>query len=101
MLPKTINLNESTIVNVQDYFSGTGTYWVCVYNDLRSSTLQTKKMFTMTHKFKILVQFYVVTLHLLCLPTKQQSKTRVSLLDFYEKPSLFNDMFIKHFPNFI
>jgi len=36
MLPSTIHNNESCIINIQDYFAGNGTHWVCVYNDPKS-----------------------------------------------------------------
>ena len=32
MLPNIMNKHESCIVNLQDYFAGSGTHWVCVYN---------------------------------------------------------------------
>ena len=30
MLPKTMKKNEATVVNLQDYFAGDGTHWVCM-----------------------------------------------------------------------
>ena len=33
MLPKSMNKNETTVVNLQDYFAGRGTHWVCIYNE--------------------------------------------------------------------
>jgi len=38
MLLQTMDKNESTIVNLQDYFAGTGTHGVCIYNDEKSKT---------------------------------------------------------------
>ena len=32
VLPKTMKKNEATVVNLQDYFAGDGTHWVCIYN---------------------------------------------------------------------
>jgi len=32
--------NELTIVNLQDYFSGSGTHWVCIYNDEKSKNVE-------------------------------------------------------------
>ena len=37
MLPKSMNKNEATVVNLQDYFAGHGTHWVCIYNDEKSN----------------------------------------------------------------
>ena len=31
MLPKPMNKNESAVVNLQDYFAGSRTHWVCFY----------------------------------------------------------------------
>ena len=33
MLPKTMKKNKATVVNLQDYFVGDGTHWVCIYNN--------------------------------------------------------------------
>ena len=32
VLPKTMKKNEATVINLQDYFAGDGTYWACIYN---------------------------------------------------------------------
>jgi len=39
IFPQTMDENESTIVNLQDYFAGSGTHWVCIYNDEKSKTV--------------------------------------------------------------
>ena len=40
LLPKIINQNESCIVNIEDYFNGNGTHWVCIYNDHNSKDVE-------------------------------------------------------------
>jgi len=40
MLPVTISRNESCVINIQDYFEGNGTHWVCVYNDPKSKDVE-------------------------------------------------------------
>ena len=40
MLPKAMNKNESAVINLQDYFPGSGTHWVCVYNEEKSDKVE-------------------------------------------------------------
>ena len=40
ILPKTMKKNEATVVNLQDYFAGDGTHWVCIYNDKKSDKVE-------------------------------------------------------------
>jgi len=40
MLPKTMDENESTIVNLQDYFAGSGTQWTFIYNDEKTKNVE-------------------------------------------------------------
>ena len=40
ILPKTMKKNEATVVNLQDYFTGDGTHWVCIYNDKKSDKVE-------------------------------------------------------------
>ena len=40
MLPKTMKKNETTVVNLEDYFAGDGTHWVCIYNDEKSDKVE-------------------------------------------------------------
>ena len=34
-----MNKNKSIIINLQDFFKGNGTHWVCGYNDENSDKL--------------------------------------------------------------
>jgi len=37
MLPKAMDENELVaVMNLRDYFAGSGTHWVCIYNDEKS-----------------------------------------------------------------
>jgi len=40
MLPKIMDENESTIVNLQDCFACSGTHWVCIHNDEKSKNVE-------------------------------------------------------------
>lgn len=40
MLPSTLDRNESCVINIEDYFRGSGTHWVCVYNDPSSRDVE-------------------------------------------------------------
>ena len=40
ILSKTMNKNESIIINLQDYFAGNGTHWVCAYNEEKSNNVE-------------------------------------------------------------
>jgi len=48
VLPKTMDENVSTIVNLQDYFAGSGTHWVCIYNDEKSKIVEYFDRFGLT-----------------------------------------------------
>ena len=57
------------------------------------------------HKFKILIQFFVVTT--VCISVyyiTERNKGRTAnelLLDFHEKPTPFNEMFMKFYVSYI
>ena len=40
MLPKIMKKNEENIVNLQNYFAGDGTHWVCIYNNKKSDKVE-------------------------------------------------------------
>jgi len=40
MLPSILKPNASYIVNIENYFDGNGTHWVCIYNDPKSKDVE-------------------------------------------------------------
>ena len=40
ILPKTMNKNKATVVNLQDYFAVDGTHCVCIYNNEKSDKIE-------------------------------------------------------------
>jgi len=40
MLPTVRNSDESCVINIEDYFKGNGTHWVCVFNDSNSPDVE-------------------------------------------------------------
>ena len=40
MLPSMTKQNASYIVNIENYFDGNGTHWVCIYNDPKSKDVE-------------------------------------------------------------
>ena len=90
MLPKTMKKNEANVVHLQDYFAGDGTHWVCIYNNENSDKVEyiTKKMNS------ILCGYYYIYY------IEQRNEGRTAdevLLDFYDKPTEFNEKFMKFY----
>lgn len=48
MLPKRMRADECCIINLEDYFDGEGTHWVCVYNDPSSNDVEYFDSFGLT-----------------------------------------------------
>ena len=40
MLPSVMAKSSSCIINIENYFEGNGTHWVCVYNDPKSKDVE-------------------------------------------------------------
>ena len=40
MLPSAMAKSSSCIINIENYFDGNGTHWVCVYNDPKSKDVE-------------------------------------------------------------
>jgi len=43
-----MNKNESIIINLENYFEGGGTHWVCIYNDPKSNDIEYFDSFGLT-----------------------------------------------------
>ena len=122
MLPKRINKSESIIVNLQDYFAGSGTHWVCVYNDQGSGNVEYFDSFGLVPPNEvieymrtsnkniiyndtqiqninsILCEFYCVYY---VLERNKRRKPNEILSDFHQKPTAFNEAFMQYFANFM
>jgi len=122
MLPKSMNKNESAIINLQDYFAGNGTHWVCVYNDEISDNVEYFDSFGLVppnevinymktaHKNiiynesqiqnidSILCGYYC--LYFIMQRNKGQPPNKV-LADFHQKPTEYNEMFMKFYVSYI
>ena len=117
MLPKAMNKNESAVVNLQDYFAGNGTHWVCVYNEQKSNNVEyfdsfglvpppdVVKYMKTTNKNIIYSDAQIQNIDsILCgyyclYYITERNKGRTAnevMLDFHEKPTAFNEMFHQH-----
>jgi len=122
MLPKTLDENESTIMNLQDYFAGSGSHWVCIYNDEKSKNVeyidsfglippnQVVKYMKTTNKIIIYNDTQIQKINSIlcgyyCLYfITEQNKGRTTneiLLDFHKQPTDFNEMFMKFYVTYI
>ena len=122
MLPKRMNENESAIVNLQDYFEGGGTHWVCIYNSNDSVHVEYFDSFGLVPPNEIVS--YANTINkpiiynniqiqkmdsILCgyyclyyiLQRNNGRRASNILLDFHEKPTEFNELFMKYFANYV
>ena len=122
MLPKAMNKNEAAVVNLQDYFAGSGTHWVCVYNEEKSDKVEyfdsfglvppneVVKYISTTNKNIIYNDAQIQNINsILCgyycvYYITERNKGRTAnelLLDFHEKPTHFNEMFMKLYVSYI
>ncbi|DAC81744.1 TPA_asm: adenain [Trichoplax MELD virus] len=122
MLPKTMLKSECGVVNVQDYFAGPGTHWVCYYCDLHSndveyfdsfglyppseilSYLKTAKKGIVYNRSQIQNINSVMCGYYCCyylIKRYYNNKPLDILLDYEQKPTTFNERLIKQFANFI
>ena len=122
MLPKAMNKNESAVINLQDYFAGSGTHWVCVYNEEKSDKVEyfdsfglvlpneVVKYISTTNKNIIYNDAQIQNINsILCgyycvYYIAERNKGRTAnelLLDFHEKPTPFNEMFMKFYVSYI
>ena len=118
ILPKTINKNESTVVNLQDYFSGTGTHWVCLFNDENLNDVEYFDSFGLVPPIEVVEYLKTANKNIVyndaqiqninsilcgyyCIYyIKQRDSGRAAndvLSDFHEKPTAFNEAFMKYF----
>ena len=122
VLSKTMNKNESIVVNIQDYFEGNGTHWVCIYNENKSKSVEyfdsfglvppnevVKYMKTTNKNIiyndaqiqnidSILCGYYC--LHYITERNKNRKADEV-LLDFHQSPTEFNEQFMKFYLHYI
>jgi len=117
ILPKTMKENESTIVNLQDYyFAGEGTHWVCLYNDMQSVDIEYFDSFGLVLPNEILRYMKTTSKNIIyndiqilmsdsifcgyyCLyfitERNKGRKAKEILLDFHKQPTEFNETFMK------
>ena len=122
MLPKRMNKNESIVVNLQDYFAGSGTHWVCVYNEEKSNTVDYFDSFGLVPPIEVIKyvkatnkplvyndsQFQDIN-SILCgyyclyyIMERNNGRTAADVLsDFHEKPTMFNERFMKFYARYI
>ena len=122
MLPKRINGNESVIVNLQDYFEGEGTHWVVIYNDNNGDSVEYFDSFGLKPPIECinymetsnkLIEYNssqiqnidsIMCGYYCCFYIIERYKSRQPidiLLDFNQKPSLCNEVFIQDFARHI
>ena len=118
ILPKKMNRNESIVVNIQDFLDGEGTHWVCMYNEsksedveyfdsygLRPSDIVIEYMETakkgivyssnqIQHTDSIMCGYYCIYF----IKERYNGRNMMDiLLDFKQKPSIFNEFMISLF----
>ena len=122
ILPKTMNKNESIIINLQDYFAGNGTHWVCAYNEEKSNNVEyfdsfglvppnevikyiktTKKNIIyndsqIQHIDSILCGYYCLYY---IIERNKGRKANEVILDFHQTPTEFNETFMKFYVTYI
>lgn len=122
MLPRKINKNESTIVNLQDYFAGNGTHWVCIYNDDNSENVEYFDSFGLAPPNEVIIYMKTANKNIIyndsqiqninsilcgyyCLyyiMQRNKGKTpNEALGDFHQKPTAYNEMFMKFYVSYI
>ena len=122
ILPKSMKSNESLIVNLQDYFSGNGTHWVCIYNDSKSDNVEYFDSFGLVPPNEVIRYMKTANKNIIYNDTQIQNinsilcgyyclyyimqrnkgeKADEVLLDFHDKPSAFNENFMKFYMTYI
>lgn len=118
MLPKTMNKNEATVVNLQDYFAGDGTHWVCIYNEEKSDKVEYFDSFGLVPPNEVIEYMKTTNKNIIYNDSQIQNMNSILcgyycvyyitqrkagraanavLLDFHDKPTEFNEMFMKYY----
>ena len=118
MLPKRINNSESMIINLQDYFNGGGTHWTAIYNDKNSNVIEYFDSFGLKPPIDCIdymktsnkpIEYNssqiqnidsIMCGYYCCYYITERYKGRKPidiLLDFNQRPSLCNEVFIRDF----
>ena len=121
MLLKQINKNESVVINLQDYFNGQGTHWTAVYNSPESTDIEYFDSFGLVPPNEV-VKYMRGVKNLIYNGSQIQGINSIMcgyycvyyimkryegitpdkiLLDFHERPDLFNETFIQYFSTYI
>ena len=122
MLPKTMNKNESVIVNIQDYFEGNGTHWVCIFNTEKSNNVEYFDSFGLVPPNELVRYMKTTNKNIIYNNTQiqridsilcgyyclyyiiERNKGRLAdeiLLDFHHSPTEFNEQFMKFYAVYI
>ena len=118
MLPKTMKKNEATVVNLQGYFAGDGTHWVCIYNDEKSDKVKYFDSFGLVPPNEVIKYMKTTNKNIIyndsqiqnmdsilcgyyCIYyIEQRNEGRTAdevLLDFHDNPTEFNKKFMKFY----